>query len=75
MSQEEILRILKNDKKIWFTTHDLADKLGLNVGSVTRAAKRLRYAEFVHYKQIEEQKNNGCRTRYIYSYKEEQEIY
>jgi len=66
MGQEEIAQELKKDKDKWFSIKELAAELGVNPGSVTRAARRLRYAGFVHYKHSQDNTNHG---KYLYKYK------
>ena len=50
MGQEEITQILKKNKNKWFSTKELAEMLNVNSGSVTRAAKKLRWAKFIDWK-------------------------
>lgn len=45
MGQQEVFSFLKNNKKKWFTSKDIADGLGVSLGSVTNNLKKLRKTE------------------------------
>ncbi|MBD3203113.1 HTH domain-containing protein [Candidatus Woesearchaeota archaeon] len=61
MGQQEVYDYLKNHKNKWFTSKDIAEGLGVSIGSVTSNLKKLRESNFVKYKF----ENN----RYYYMYK------
>jgi len=50
MGQQEVNDFLRKNKKKWYSSKDIAQKLDVSVGSVTNSLRRLRESKQVLYK-------------------------
>ncbi|MBU0756856.1 MAG: winged helix-turn-helix domain-containing protein [Nanoarchaeota archaeon] len=50
MGQQEVYDFLKKNKKDWFTSKDIAERLDVSIGSVTNNLKKLRKSGSVKFK-------------------------
>jgi len=50
MGQQEVYDFLRKNKKKWYSSKDIAQKLDVSVGSVTNSLRRLRESKQVLYK-------------------------
>ncbi|MBN2422564.1 HTH domain-containing protein [Candidatus Woesearchaeota archaeon] len=50
MGQQEVYDFLKNNKRKWFTSKDIARGLKVSIGSVTNNLKKLRKSTSVKFK-------------------------
>ena len=66
MSQEEVLRYLKNHSKEWFTAKELSQRMNKSNGSLNSNLSRLRKTNFIIFKR--KLKNNKERE-FEYKYK------
>lgn len=60
MGQQDIYDYLKRHAGRWFCSQELADCLGISIGSVTMSLKKLRKTDMVDYRKI------GVRNGYEY---------
>lgn len=65
MTQQEILNLLKEHKKRWFTTKKIAKVLGINKKSASTSLKSLRHTNWLDFKI-------GHYNKYLYKYKTKQ---
>ncbi|MBS3110236.1 HTH domain-containing protein [Candidatus Woesearchaeota archaeon] len=65
MGQQEVYDFLKKNKKMWFSSKDIAKKLKVSIGSVTNSLKRLRESKQVLFKI----KKKEPMARKIFEYK------
>ena len=65
MGQQEVYDFLKKNKGNWFTSKQIANKVGVSVGSVTVSLAKLRRMKSVFYK-ISKKRTN----LYLYKFKE-----
>ena len=57
MGQQEIYDFLKKNKRKWYTSREISDKLKVSIGSVTNALKKLRYSGLLHFKRDDLKRN------------------
>ena len=50
MGQQEIYDFLKKNKRKWFTSRDISDKLKVSIGSVTNCLKKLRQSRSIQFR-------------------------
>ena len=60
MGQQEVYEFLTTNGG-WHTSREIADALGISIGSVTMSLKKLRKTNIIRYK------NSGPRNTYKYS--------
>lgn len=71
MGQQQVHNILKEDKRKWLTTREIANKLDISLRSVVLNLNRLRKAETILYRETYRVvKPAGKRAILIYRYKE-----
>jgi len=56
MGQQEIYDFLKKNKRRWFSTRDLSDKLDTSIGSITNCIRKMREGKFIVFKKDSERK-------------------
>ena len=70
MSQEEVNQFLKKYPKGWFSAKEMANKIGISVGAVTKCVKPMRLFGEVNFKIVRETNLNGYTlTNQLYQYK------
>ena len=65
MGQQEVYDFLRKNKKKWYSSKDIAQKLSVSVGSVTNSLRRLRESKQVLYKVNKRDVSN----RKVFEYK------
>lgn len=60
LGQQDIYDYLVKHTGDWFSSHQLAEELGISIGSVTMSLKKLRKTDMVQYKRT------GLRNAYLY---------
>ncbi len=69
ISQAEVLEFLENHKGKWFTTRQLSEKIGINMGSCTGNITRLVRSRLISRRE------SGKRYCYEYKHKGKNEEY
>lgn len=69
VSQYEIIEVLKNRKREWFTTKDIAEMTGFSRFAVTGLCRRMRKYDMISY-QLPPKKSSN--REYKYKYKPDQ---
>ncbi len=64
MGQQEVYEFLTEHQGDWFTSREIADALGISIGSVTMSLKKLRKTNIIKYK------NSGPRNTFTYAVKQ-----
>ena len=65
MGQQEVYTFLKKNRRRWFTSKDIANRLSSSLGSVTSCLKKLRDSSSVNFKYP----NKQGRGKNFYVYK------
>jgi len=68
MGQQEVYDFLKENKRKWFTSKEINQKLKISLGSVTTSLKKLKQSRLIYYK-LTNQGRPG-RSSYQYMFKE-----
>lgn len=63
MGQQEVYDYLREHPSSWVSSHELANHLGISIGSITMSLKKLRKAGMIRFKRT------GLRNAYVYSFK------
>ena len=50
MGQQEIYDFLKKNKRKWYTSREISEKLKVSIGSVTNALKKLRRSRTIQFR-------------------------
>ena len=68
MGQQEVYDFLKENRRKWFTSKEISQKLKVSLGSVTTSLKKLKQCRLAHYKLTD----SRCagRSSYQYCFKE-----
>lgn len=66
MAQSDVYQFLKNNQDKWFTSKEIAEKLKISCGSITRSLKVLRTTSNIFFKKHPER-----HLTYIYMVQEE----
>ena len=65
MGQQEVYDYLKKNKKKWFTSKEISQKIKVSLGSVTTSLKKLKHCGLIHFKP----NNSKPAGRNSYQYK------
>lgn len=64
MPQNELIKVLKNNKDKWFTAKQLSKRLKTNTTSITAGLKQLRKFDMVNYRR-----KKYIHYKFMYQYK------
>lgn len=70
MTQQDVVEMMKNREKEWWSNQDIADELGVTRQTAAEHTRRLRKFHFVEYKLVLSDNGN---KRILYAYNERKE--
>ncbi|MBW2984692.1 hypothetical protein KY361_06240 [Candidatus Woesearchaeota archaeon] len=68
MGQQQVYDYLKKNKRRWFTSKGISQKIKVSLGSVTTSLKKLKHCGLVYYKSSSPRP--AGRSSYQYRFKE-----
>ncbi len=68
MGQQEVYTFLKRHRSRWFTSKEIASRLGASLGSITTCLKKLRDSSSVSFRYPN--KHGQGKNSYVYKFRE-----